>query len=44
MMMARTMFTKTMTTIGIATGAMMIMLQVWTMRWKMRIGNIRYKE
>lgn len=38
------MFTKTMTTIGTVTGAMMIMLPVWTMRWKMKIGKIRYKE
>lgn len=43
MMMATTMFMKMMTTIGIVTGAMVIMLPVWTMRWKMKIGKIRYK-
>ena len=40
MMMATMRFMRTMITTGIATGAMMIMLPVWMMPWKMRIGKI----
>ena len=41
MMMATMQFMKMMITTGIATGAMMIMLPVWMMPWKMRIGKTR---
>ena len=41
MMMATMRFMRTMITTGIATGAMMIMLPVWMMPWKMRIGKSR---
>ena len=39
MMMATMRFMRTMITTGIATGAMMTMLPVWMMPWKMRIGK-----
>ena len=39
MMMATMRFVRTMITTGIATGAMMTMLPVWMMPWKMRIGK-----
>ena len=39
MMMATMRFMKMMITTGIATGAMMTMLPVWMMPWKMRIGK-----
>ena len=42
MMMATMRFMRTMITTGIATGAMMIMLPVWMMPWKMRIGKWVY--
>ena len=41
MMMATMRFMKMMITTGIATGAMMTMLPVWMMPWKMRIGKSR---
>ena len=40
MMMATMRFMKMMITTGIATGAMMTMLPVLMMPWKMRIGKI----
>ena len=42
MMMATMRFMRTMITTGIATGAMMTMLPVWMMPWKMRIGKWVY--
>ena len=39
MMMATMRFMRMMITTGIATGAMMTMLPVWMMPWKMRIGK-----
>lgn len=39
MLMATMRFMKMMITTGIATGAMMTMLPVWMMPWKMRIGK-----
>ena len=39
MMMAKKRFMRMMIMTGIATGAMMIMLPVWMMPWKMRIGK-----
>ena len=39
MMMATMRFMRMMIMTGIATGAMMIMLPVWMMPWKMRIGK-----
>ena len=42
MMMATMRFMRTMITTGIATGAMMIMLPVWMMPWKMRTGKWVY--
>ena len=39
MMMDTMRYMRTMITTGIATGAMMIMLPVWMMPWKMRIGK-----
>ena len=39
MMMATMRFMRTMITTRIATGEMMIMLPVWMMPWKMRIGK-----
>ena len=41
MMMATMRFMRTMITTGIATGAMMTMLPVWMMPWKMKIGKLR---
>lgn len=41
MMMATMRFMRMMITTGIATGAMMTMLPVWMMPWKMRIGKLR---
>lgn len=38
-MMAIMQFTRMMIMIGIATGAMMTMLPVWMMPWKMKIGK-----
>ena len=40
MMMATMRFMKMMITTGIATGAMMTMLPVWMMPWKMRIASV----
>ena len=42
MMMATMRYMRMMITTGIATGAMMTMLQVWMMPWKMRIGKWVY--
>ena len=42
MMTATMRFMKMMITTGIATGAMMTMLPVWMMPWKMRIGKNEY--
>ena len=42
MMMATMRYMRTMITTGIATGAMMIMLPVWMMPWKMKIGKWVY--
>ena len=42
MMMATMRYMRMMITTGIATGAMMIMLPVWMMPWKMRIGKWVY--
>ena len=42
MMMATMRFMRTMITTGIATRAMMTMLPVWMMPWKMRIGKKEY--
>ena len=42
MMMATMQFMRMMITTGIATGAMMTMLPVWMMPWKMRIGKWVY--
>ena len=39
MMMATMRFMRMMITTGIATGAMMTMLPVWMMPWKMKIGK-----
>ena len=39
MMMATMRYMRMMITTGIATGAMMTMLPVWMMPWKMRIGK-----
>ena len=44
MMMATMQFMKMMITTGIATGAMMTMLPVWMMPWKMKIGKKRVVE
>ena len=42
MMMATMRYMRTMITTGIAIRAMMIMLPVWMMPWKMRIGKWVY--
>ena len=42
MMMATMRFMRMMIMTGIATGAMMTMLPVWMMPWKMRIGKWVY--
>ena len=42
MMMATMRFMRMTITTGIATGAMMTMLPVWMMPWKMRIGKWVY--
>ena len=44
MMMAIMRFMKMMIMTGIVTGAMMTMLPVWTMQWKMRIGNQAWRQ